>query len=185
MLRPASVLTASLLLLTPPAVLHAAPARQIDLPFKLTWGESAERIEKMVRGAGAKIGSRRTERGGIEVWEVEGIHIEALRKTLFRFQNEQLVGLELQYRGPTDPKGRETWSGERYAEFMGRWRRNLDQQYGTGKLLTRKTGAEGDVSQTLSGYRWTSGNTTVDLISFCAERGPERFQTLSVHYRIF
>ena len=69
--------------------------------------------------------------------------------------------------------------------FMGRWRRNLDQQYGSGQLITRKTGAEGDVSQTLSGYRWTLGNTTVDLICFTAERGPERFQTLSVHYRLF
>jgi hypothetical protein len=139
----------------------------------------------MIRGAAAKIVNRRLERGGIEAWEVEGIAIEALRKTLFRFQNDQLIGLELQYRGPIDTAGRETWSEERYADFMGRWRRNLDQQYGSGQLLTRKTGAEGDVSQTLSGYRWTLGNTTVDLISFTAERGPERFQTLSVHYRIF
>ena len=180
--RHALVLAATLLA---PAALHAQQPRQIDLPFKLTWGESAERIEKMIRGAAAKIVHRRLERGGIEAWEVEGIAIEALRKTLFRFQNDQLVGLELQYRGTTDSEGRETWSADRYAEFMGRWRRNLDQQYGSGQLLTRKTGAEGDVSQTVSGYRWTLGNTTVDLISFIAERGPERFQTLSVHYRIF
>jgi hypothetical protein len=171
--------------LVPFTSVYAQQARQIDLPFKLTWGESSERIEKMIRGAAAKIVNRRLERGGIEAWEVEGIAIEALRKTLFRFQNDQLIGLELQYRGPIDTSGRETWSEERYADFMGRWRRNLDQQYGSGQLLTRKTGAEGDVSQTLSGYRWTLGNTTVDLISFTAERGPERFQTLSVHYRIF
>ncbi len=171
--------------LAPVAGLLAQQSRQIDLPFKLTWGESSERIEKMIRGAAAKISNRRLERGGIEAWEVEGIAVEALRKTLFRFQNDQLVGLELQYRGPTDSNGRETWSEERYADFMGRWRRNLDQQYGSGQLITRKTGAEGDVSQTLSGYRWTLGNTTVDLICFTAERGPERFQTLSVHYRLF
>jgi hypothetical protein len=174
-----------------PSVWAASPpapdrlAKQVDLPFKLSWGESSERIERMLKGAAARVVSKKQERGAVEAWEVEEILIEALRKTVFRFQNGQLIGLELQYRGATDPSGRETWSEQKYDDFMARWRRNFDSQYGPGKLITRKTGAEGVVSQTLSGYRWTVGNTNVDVISFTAERGPDRFHTLSVHYRVF
>jgi hypothetical protein len=66
---------------------------------------------------------------------------------------------------------------------MGRWRRTLEQSYGQGQLIARKTEPVGDLSQTVVGYNWNLNNTAVNLVFFSAQNAGNVFRTLSVHYK--
>ncbi len=157
-----------------PAPIFAATA--IEPPFKLTWGETPIRLERLLTGAGAKIVERHPVNDGTEAWEVEGIVQEGLKRTVFYFRSSSLVGVELQYRN-------EAWSQEKYDEFMGRWRRTLEQRYGQGQLIARKTEPLDDVTQTVVGYKWNQNNTVLELVFYSAVTAQQNFKTLSVHYK--
>ncbi len=154
----------------------ALAASEIEPPFKLTWGETPLRLDRLLTGAGAKVVERHPANEGCEAWEVEGIVQEGLKRTVFYFRDSSLVGVELQYRN-------EAWSQEKYDEFMGRWRRTLEQKYGQGQLITRKTEPLEDVTQTVVGYKWNQNNTVLELVFYSAKNEAQEFRTLSVHYK--
>src|SRR5688572_1762927 len=66
-----------------------AAAEEIKPPFKLHWGETTDRMERLLTGAKLRIVDRRNV-DGREVWDVEGIVQEGLRRTVFSFKNGEL-----------------------------------------------------------------------------------------------
>jgi hypothetical protein len=155
----------------------AAPRRgcaeEIKPPFKLRWGETAERMERLLKVAGATIVQRRNIEGR-EAWDVEGIKQEGLKRTVFYFVGGELVEVELQYQ-------KEDWDETKYNGYMGDVRRRLEQLYGQGQLIARKKEPEGDVMQTLVGWKWNQNNTAIELVYFAAQSPSQVFRTLSVH----
>lgn len=154
-----------------------ADAEEIKPPFNLRWGETAERLERLLKGAKAKIVARRTVQGR-EAWDVEGLVQAGLKRTVFYFTGGELVEVELQYQ-------RDEWDEAKYDAFMGDVRRRFEQRYGTGQLISRKKEPEGDVMQTLVGWKWNQNNTAIELIYFSAQGTPHVFRTLSVHYKTY
>jgi hypothetical protein len=154
---------------------HSGAVEEIKPPFKLHWGETVERMERLLTGAKLRIVDRRSV-DGREVWDVEGIVQEGLRRTVFSFKNGELVEVEFQYHKPE-------WPESKYDAFMGDVRRRLEQLYGRGELIARKTEPVGDVTQTLVGYKWNQNNTAVELFYFSAQSASQVFRTLSVHYQ--
>jgi hypothetical protein len=166
---------AGILLLLPTA---SGAVEEIKPPFKLTWGETTDRLERLLQGAKTKIVERRIIEGR-EAWEVEGIVQPGLRRTLFYFRQGELVEVELQYQ-------KEEWDQAKYDQYMGDMRRSIEAKYGQGQLIARKTEAIGDVNQTVVGYKWNQNNTALELIFYSAEdakNSAQTFRTLSVHYR--
>lgn len=172
-------LVALLLLPSPlPAQTPGAQAPQeITPPFGLSWGETDDRLEKMLKGAKANIIERKTIEDGRAVWTVEGIVHEGLRRTLFYFRRGELVEAELQYQ-------KDEWDQAKYDEIMGKIRRKLETNYGAGQQLVRKTEPEGDVMQTIVGYKWNRNGAAVELVYYSAQQSPNIFRTLSVHYKV-
>ena len=149
---------------------------EIKPPFGLVWGEPAERLERLLRGAKAQILERRLVDGGREAWEVLGLNQPGLKRTIFYFRRNELVEVELQYQ-------KEDWGQPQYNDYMVQVRRRIEQRYGQGQQLVRRTEAEGDVTQTLVGYKWNQNNTAIELVYFAAQNARDVFRTLSVHYK--
>jgi hypothetical protein len=156
----------------------ADPVKELKPPFGLSWGETSDRLERLLEGAKAKIVDKRAIEGGKEAWDVEGLVQTGLKRTVFYFRKGELVGVELQYE-------REGWKDEDYDKFMGEVRRRLEQRYGTGQQIVRRTEPEGTAVQTIVGYQWNLNNTAIELIYFKAQAGENEFRTLSVHYKAF
>ena len=176
------LLLASLILLAPrPAGAQGAPdteaAEQINPPFGLEWGESADRMEKLLKGAKADIVDRH-DVAGREAWTVEGLIQQGLRRTVFYFREGQLVEVELQYQSPD-------WDVAKYDDFMAQVRRRIEQKFGAGQLIarTREPAGSGDIMQTLVGYKWNENNTAIQLFYFSAESSTQSYRTVSVHYK--
>lgn len=150
--------------------------REIKPPFGLSWGETADRMERLLTGAKARIVDRRVLDEDREAWDVEGLVQTGLRKTVFYFKRRELVGVELQYQ-------KEDWNQAKYDEFMTQVRRRIEQRYGTGQQIVRKSEPEGVVTQTLVGYKWNLNNTALELFYFSAQDSKHIFRTLSVHYK--
>ena len=66
---------------------------------------------------------------------------------------------------------------------MTQVRRRIEQRYGAGQQIVRKTEPEGVVTQTLVGYKWNVNNTALELFYFAAQDSKHIFRTLSVHYK--
>jgi hypothetical protein len=154
-------------------------AEDINPPFCLHWGETAERLERLLKGAKANIVERKIVEGR-EAWNVEGLLQTGLRRTVFYFQRGELVEVELQYQ-------KDDWDEAKYDGFMGDVRRRLEQRYGQGQLIARKKEQEpeADVTQTLVGWKWVQNNTAIELVYFSAANPTQVFRTLSVHYKVF
>jgi hypothetical protein len=167
-------LTAFLLTLAAP---QCGVAEEIKPPFNLRWGETAERMEKLLTGAKAKIVSRRKIEGR-DAWEVEGLLQAGLKRTVFYFVGGELVEVELQYQ-------KDGWDEAKYDGFMGDVRRRLEQRYGQGQLISRKKEPDGDIMQTLVGWKWNQNNTAIELVYFAAQSPSQVFRTLSVHYKTY
>ena len=149
--------------------------QQINPPFGLEWGESADRLERLLKGAKAQIVDRHDVEGR-EAWTVEGLIQQGLRRTVFYFRDSQLVEVELQYQSPD-------WDVAKYDDFMAQVRRRIEQKFGAGQLIARTREPEGDVMQTLVGYRWNESNTAIQLFYFSAETSTQSYRTVSVHYK--
>ena len=159
-----------------------ARAEDINPPFGLHWGETEDRLERLLKGAKATIVERKIVEGR-EAWYVEGLLQTGLRRTLFYFNKGELVEVELQYQ-------KDDWDESKYDGFMGDVRRRLEQRYGPGQLIARRKEQvpEGDVSQTIVGWKWSQTNTAIELVYYSATSGSsptEVFRTLSVHYKAF
>lgn len=161
----------------PPDSATAAPT-EIKPPFGLIWGETAERLERLLKGAKATVVARRPLEGGRQAWDVEGLLQTGLKRTVFHLLRGELVEVELQYQ-------KDDWDQAKYDEYMGQVRRALEKKYGQGQLVARKTEPEGDIVKTVVGYKWNLNNTSLELFYFSAQNGPNVFRTLSVHYRGF
>lgn len=161
--------------------LAAVPwGRAVDIqpPFKaLRWGETAERMEALIKGSKAVILQRRTVEGR-EVWDVDGLKSQGQKKTVFYFLQGQLVEVELQFQ-------KDDWDETKYNTYMGEWRQKLEQFYGQGQLISRKTEPTGDVTQTIVGWKWSQNNTAAELIYFSAQGAVHVFRTLSVHFKTY
>lgn len=160
-----------------PAQASAGSPREIKPPFGLSWGETMERLERLLTGAKAKIAARRVLGQDREAWDVEGLLQTGLRRAVFYFQRGELVQVELQYQN-------EDWTQTKYDDFMGKVRRSIEQRYGAGQQIVRKTEPEGNVTQTLVGYKWNVNNTAIELYFYAAQNDRNVFRTLSVHYKI-
>lgn len=161
------------------AILVSRPtqADEIKPPFGLQWGESADRLEKLLKGAKAQIVERRIV-DGREAWTVEGLVQSGLKRTVFYFKIGQLVEVELQYESAE-------WDAFKYDDFMSQVRRRIELKYGAGQLIARSKRPEGAVTQTIVGYKWNQNNTTIQLIYYSAENANNVYRTVSVHYKGF
>jgi hypothetical protein len=152
--------------------------KEIKPPFGLNWGETTERMERLLRGAKATIVDRRETEKDQEAWDVEGLVQQGLKRTVFYFHRGELVGVELQYQ-------RDDWDEAKYGDFMGQVRRRIEQRYGPGQQIVRRTEPDGLAIETLVGYEWNLNNTSISLIYFGAKDDTNVFRTLSVHYMQF
>ena len=111
-----------------------------------------------------------------EAWTVEGLLQQGLKRTVFYFKNGALVEVELQYQSPD-------WDILRYDDFMSAVRRRIEQKYGAGTLIAKTRAPEGDVIQTIVGYKWNQNDTAIELIYYSAENASQSYRTVSVHYK--
>jgi len=157
----------------------AARAEDINPPFGLHWGESSERLERLLSGAKATIVDRHLV-DGKEAWDVEGLLQTGLRRTVFYFHRGELIEVELQYQ-------QEGWDDNRYTSLMNDVKKRLEQKYGDGQLVARRTdqAPESDVTEKLIGYKWNQNNTAIELVYFAAANTTQSYRTLSVHYKTF
>jgi hypothetical protein len=156
---------------------EARAVEEIKPPFGVAWGEPAERLERLLKGAKARIVARRPTMGGLEVWEVEGLATKGLRRTLFYFRTGELVEVELQYQ-------REDWDQKQYDEYMGQVRQAIVRKFGEGAQIARKTEpADNGIVQTIVGYKWNQNNAAVELFYYSAQDGRFLYRTISVHYK--
>jgi hypothetical protein len=148
----------------------------IPPPFGLRWGEDMTRMEKLLKGANAKVVDK-SDMDGRAAWTVEGILQANLKRSVFYFSKGSLVEVELQYQG-------DAWDAAAYDNFMSDIRRKIESKFGTGQLISRSKKPEGEVMQTLVGYKWNQNNTSVELFYFSAEGANQAYRTVSVHYKI-
>jgi hypothetical protein len=150
-------------------------ADEIPPPFGFRWNDPASRVEKVLKGAKAKIVSR-DKSNGPEVWTVEGLIHPGLKRTLFTFKGGVLTQVELQYEYPD-------WTLEHYNNRMGEVRRYFDAKYGTGRLISRSRDNDTDVIQTLVGYQWVVGKSALELFYFSAQKEPNVYRNITVTYK--
>lgn len=147
----------------------------IKPPFGLQWGETSDRMRQILAGAKAKVVDRHMV-DDRDSWTVEGIAQQGLKRTVFYFRNGGMVEVELQYQD-------ETWDLQKYDEFMASVRRKVEARFGPGQLIARAKQPEGEVIQTIVGYKWTLNTTAIQLVYYSAEKGANNFRTVSIHYR--
>ena len=152
-----------------------ASADEIPPPFGLQWGESNDRLAKLLDGEKAQIVDKHMV-ADREAWTVEGLLQQGLRRTVFYFKNGSLVEVELQYQSPD-------WDILKYDDFMSAVRRRIEQKYGAGQLIAKTRAPEGDVIQTIVGYKWNQNDTAIELIYYSAENSAQSYRTVSVHYK--
>jgi hypothetical protein len=150
-------------------------ADELPPPFGFRWNDSASRVEKVLKGAKAKI-VERGKSGVLDVWTVEGLIHPGLKRTLFRFKAGLLTQVELQYEYPD-------WTLEHYNSRMGEVRRYFDAKYGTGRLISRSRDNDTDVIQTLVGYQWVIGKSALELFYFSAQKEPNVYRNITVTYK--
>jgi hypothetical protein len=157
----------------------AVRAEEINPPFGLRWGETAQRLERLLAGAKATIVDRRLV-DGKEAWDVEGLVQTGLKRTVFYFHRGELVEVELQYQ-------QEGWDDTRYTTLLNDVRKRLEQKYGEGQLVARRTEPAPDpqITQKIVGYKWNQNNTAIELVYFAAANTTQSYRTLSVHYKAF
>ncbi len=156
--------------------LSSLRADEIPPPFGFRWGDSAARVEKVLKGAKARIVSRDRQSGGAEVWTVEGLIHPGLKRTLFTLKGGSLTQVELQYEYPD-------WTLEHYNNRMGEIRRYFDAKYGVGRLISRSRDNDTDVIQTLVGYQWVVEKSALELFYFSAQKEPNVYRNITVTYK--
>ena len=132
-------------------------------------------MAKLLAGAKAKVVDRHMV-DDREAWVVEGLVQQGLKRTVFYFKNGGMVEVELQYQD-------DTWDNQKYDEFMASVRRKVEARFGPGQLIARSTTPDGDVTQTVVGYKWTLNTTLIQLFYYSAEKGTDKYRTVSIHYR--
>lgn len=147
---------------------------EIPPPFGLRWGESAQKIETLLKGSKATIVDKR-QTDTLEVWTVEGIVQTGLRHALFSLHQGQLARVELQYQS-------DEWDTAKYDAFMASIRQRLDTKHGPGELIARSKTSQEKALQTIVGYKWSKPHSSIQLVYFSAENASQIFRTISIHY---
>jgi hypothetical protein len=150
-------------------------ADEIPPPFGFRWNDATKRVERVLKGAGAKIVTREKS-AGKEVWTVSGLIHPGLKRTLFTFKAGLLSQVELQYEYPD-------WTLEHYNSRMGEIRRYFDSKYGTGRLISRSRDNDTAIIQTLVGYQWVVGKSALELFYFSAQEGANVYRNITVTYK--
>jgi hypothetical protein len=150
-------------------------ADEISPPFGFRWNDQDGRVEKVLKGAKAKIVGRENNDGKV-VLTVEGLIHPGLKRTLFTFKGDALSQVELQYEYPD-------WTLEHYNNRMGEIRRYFDAKYGTGRLISRSRDNDTDVIQTLVGYQWVVGKSALELFYFSAQKEANVYRNITVTYK--
>jgi hypothetical protein len=166
-------LSATLIALLLPV--FSSVADEISPPFGFRWNDLASRVEKVLKGAKAKIVGRE-KNDGQDVLTVEGLIHPGLKRTLFTFKGGALSQIELQYEYPD-------WTLEQYNNRMGEIRRYFDAKYGTGRLISRSRDNDTDVIQTLVGYQWVVGKSALELFYFSAQKEANVYRNITVTYK--
>ncbi len=148
---------------------------EIPPPFGFRWDDPTTRVERVLKGAKAKIVAR-DKSGGKEIWTVEGLIHPGLKRTLFTFKAGVLTQVELQYEYPD-------WNLERYNGRMGEIRRYFDEKYGVGRLISRSRDNETEVLQTLVGYQWVVAKSALELFYFSAQKDKNVYRNITVTYK--
>jgi hypothetical protein len=156
----------------------AQAVEDIRPPFGLVWGETAARLERLLKNAKAEIKDKRPVQGGLIAWDVDGLVQAGLKRTIFYFRADELTEVELIY-------SRDDWDQRKYDEFMGQVRQAIQRRYGDGMLIARKTEPVEQVVQTIVGYKWNQNNAAIELFYYCAQNGSNIFRAISVHYKSF
>jgi hypothetical protein len=152
-------------------------AEEIKVPFNFRWGDASQLVANTIERAQAHVVETKTVNGR-KVLVVEGHPDPRLKRSLFSFDNDALVEVELQY-------GDGSWDRDKFNSIFEQTRRNLDRKYGTSRNIARQTSQEGSVIQTIIGYQWTQSYTSLRLVLYTAEQGAQTFRLLSYHYRGF
>lgn len=168
-----SLFTAAALLLFLPILSCAAD--EVPPPFGFRWNDSSVRVDRVLKGAKAKVVGREKKEAG-EVWTVEGLIHPGLKRTLFSFKSGLLNQVELQYQYPD-------WTLEHYNSRMGEIRRYFDERYGVGRLISRARDNNTDIIQTLVGYQWVVGKSALELFFFSAQKEPNIYRNITVTYK--
>lgn len=147
----------------------------IEPPFGLAWGTSTEKLRTLLIAAGGRVVESRVVKGR-ECWYVEGLKQPSLRRTLFYFVESGLVEVELQYQD-------DSWNLAKYDAFMSQVKQKIQDRYGSGQVIARSKGPEGDVMQTVLGYQWARDSGILQLYYYSAEEGTSAFRTISLHYK--
>lgn len=158
----------------------------IPLPFGLAWGDSPETVNVTLPRVNATVKKKTPLGKSGEIWSLAGIKVPGLRDARMIFQDQHLVGVDLEY-------GDNAWPVEKYNIGMGNLRRKLEQMFvAPGVLVTRgpiqDEQAPADVAQILTGYDWKRFDTVVLLVYYSAERKDgeqvkDAFRSLMVRYR--
>jgi hypothetical protein len=149
---------------------------QINPPFGLYWAERQSEISQVLERARAKVVAKEVQQGR-EAWTVTGFIQPALKRTVLYFGAEKtLVEVELQYEHPE-------WDLLAYEEFFNSARKRLESRYGVPTVLARDKKPEGDVMQTVVGYRWQQAGSSIELFFYSAERNNDVYRSVSLHYR--
>ncbi len=168
----------------PSAPTRPAPIPRSDtvpLPFNLNWGDSQNRLAALFAGVGATITEKKPGPNGSQTWTVQGLIAPGLQASMFTFEQETLVALEFDY-------GLADWTEAKYNDIMRQLRQRLEAICaGPGEMVSRSTDQPADTSikQSLMGYKWSKGDTLVELFYFSAEDPAKalKYRTISVHYQ--
>jgi uncharacterized caspase-like protein len=147
---------------------QGSKVEEIRLPFNLKWGERSDRLESLVVGAGGKIFSRGSARGGLKVVEVTGLPQDGLKKTIFYFKQEALTGVELQYHT-------KSWPEIRYVSLLSEMRRRITDRYGEPRSDCSRVSEliSLDGLEEKSIYEWAKNESRVQLIHAVAGLGTQ------------
>jgi hypothetical protein len=158
------------------AIAQDSGAERINPPFGFYWGESEKEIEQVISRAEARVLDRQTVQGR-EAWTIEGLVQPALKRAVVYFGSQKtLVEVELQYEHPE-------WDLVAYEEFLNSARKRLEAKYGPPTVLARDKKPEGDIMETVVGYRWQQASSSIHLFFYSAERNSDVYRTVSLHYR--
>ncbi|MBV9490444.1 MAG: hypothetical protein JO069_12085 [Verrucomicrobia bacterium] len=148
----------------------------ISPPFGFYWGETEKALEQVVNRTQAHIVSRSVAQGR-DAWTIEGLVQPALRRTVVYFGTDKtLVEVELQYEHPD-------WDLVAYEAFLDSARKRLEAKYGPPLLLAKDKKPQGDIMETVVGYRWQQPGSSIQLFFYSAERNNDVYRSVSLHYR--
>lgn len=152
----------------------------VALPYNLIWGDSQQRIASLFAGVGAQVTNKKTV-GELETWTVQGLIAPNLEASIFTFAQGMLAGVEFDY-------GQPEWNGPKYDEMVGKFKDLLESRCGKpGEAIPPAPATappNPNFKQSLTGFRWSRGDTLVELIYFSVEDLAKSltYRTISIHY---